>query len=244
MKYNYKELCLDNNSTFVIEGRGNNVILPPKEKPLWMGFIEKFKDPIIIVLLVVFMLSVCISLYEICFVGHDWTTIIEPLGILLALLLATGVGFVFEVRAESEFKILNKKKDDRKVKVLRWTSEAVRSKGRPQMLLIKKSDVVVGDVVSLESGDEIPADGKLIKTESLLVDESAFTGEMFAAKTTFVEDKREETAYPADFLLRGSIVLEGQCLYQVTAVGMDTEEGKGARIIQEEDTIKTPLNEQ
>lgn len=244
MKYNYRELCLENDSKSVTEGTGKNVILPPKEKPLWMGFIEKFKDPIIIVLLVVFMLSVCISLYEIYFVGHDWTTIIEPLGILLALLLATGVGFIFEVRAESEFKILNKKKDDRKVKVLRWTSRPVRSKGRPQMLLIKKSDVVVGDVVSLESGDEVPADGKLIKTESLLVDESAFTGEMFATKTTFVEDKREETAYPADFLLRGSIVLEGQCLYQVTAVGMDTEEGKGAKIIQEEDTIKTPLNEQ
>ena len=244
MRYNYKEMCLENDSKFVIDGRGKNIILPPKEKPLWMGFIEKFKDPIIIVLLVVFMLSVSISLYEIYFAGHGWTSMIEPLGILTALLLATGVGFLFEVRAEREFKILNKKKDERKVKVLRWASGAMRSKSRPQMLQINKSDVVVGDIVRLESGDEVPADGKLIKAESLLVDESAFTGEMFATKTTFFEEKQEDTAYPVDFLLRGSIVLEGQCLYQITAVGMDTEEGKGAKIIQEEDAVKTPLNEQ
>lgn len=243
MNCNYTELCLENDSKLVIDGKGKNIILPPKEKPLWMGFLEKFKDPIIIVLLVVFLLSVTISLYEIYFAGYGWTTMIEPLGILTALILATGVGFIFEVRAEREFKILNKKKDERKVKVLRWASGAMRSNSRPQMMQIKKSDVVVGDIVRLESGDEAPADGRLIKAESLLVDESSFTGEMFATKTTLLE-KMQETAYPADFLLRGSIVLEGQCLYQVTAVGMDTEEGKGAKIIQEENAVKTPLNEQ
>lgn len=237
-------MCLEDNSKLVIEGKGKNIILPPKKKPLWMGFIEKFKDPIIIVLLVVFMLSVSISLYEIFFVGRGWATMIEPLGILMALLLATGVGFLFEVRAEREFKILNKKKDERNVKVLRWTGGTSRKKGRPQMFQIKKSDVVIGDIVRLESGDEVPADGKIVKAESLLVDESAFTGEMYASKSITSEETAEEGAYPIDFLLRGSIVLEGQCLYQVTSVGMDTEEGKGAKIIQEENSVKTPLNEQ
>lgn len=244
MKPDYKQLCLSNNSEQVIDGEGKNVILPPKEKPLWMGFIEKFKDPIIVVLLVVFLLSVSISLYEIYIAGKGWATMIEPLGILIALLLATGVGFIFEVRAEKEFKILNKKKDERKVKVLRWKNEAAKKKGRPQMLQIRKSDVVVGDIVRLESGDEVPADGKLIRSEALHVDESAFTGEMYATKTLSSEDNQQETAYPKYCLLRGSIVLEGQCLYQVTAVGMDTEEGKGAKIIQEESSVRTPLNEQ
>lgn len=244
MKHGYKELCLENDSRQVVDGKGKNVILPPKEKPLWIGFLEKFKDPIIVVLLVVFFLSVGISLYEIFFNGKSWSTLIEPLGILVALLLATGVGFIFEVRAEREFKILNKKKDERKVKVLRWKNATARQKGRPQMLQIKKSDVVVGDIVKLESGDEVPADGRIVSGDSLRVDESAFTGEMYVTKTLSQDDKTIETAYPRDFLLRGSIVLEGQCLYQVTAVGMDTEEGKGAKIIQEETNVKTPLNEQ
>jgi len=244
MKSDYKKLCLANNSAQVLEGQGKNVILPPKDKPLWMSFIEKFKDPIIVVLLAVFCLSVSISLYEIYFAGKGWATMIEPFGILIALLLATGVGFIFEVRAEKEFKILNKKKDERKVKVLRWRNEATIQTGRPQMLQIKKSDVVVGDIVRLESGDEVPADGILVKSDALHVDESAFTGEMYATKTLSPEEKQQETAYPKDFLLRGSIVLEGQCLYQVTAVGMDTEEGKGAIIIQEENTVRIPLKEQ
>ena len=243
MKQDYKKLCLSNDSKQVIEGEGKNIILPPKEKPLWLGFLEKFKDPLMVVLLVVFLLSVVISLYEIYFAGKGWSTMIEPMGVLMALLPATGVGFIFEVRAEREFKILNKKKDERKVKVLRWIGAASKGK-RPQMFQIKKSDVVVGDIVRLESGDEVPADGTLIKAESLMVDESAFTGEMYASKFLVNEGPNEGTAYPPDFILRGSIVLEGQCLYQVTAVGMDTEEGRGARIIQEEATVKTPLNEQ
>lgn len=244
MKNDYIKLCLHHNSKEVIEGEGKNVILPPKERSLWVGFAEKFKDPIIIVLLIVFCLSVSISLYEVFFANKGWGTMVEPLGILVALLLATGVGFIFEVRAEREFKILNKKKDERKVKVLRWKNENAPKRGRPQMFQIKKSDVVVGDIVRLESGDEVPADGKLITSEALHIDESAFTGEMYASKTLSVAENQEDTAYPKDFLLRGSIVLEGQCLYRVTAVGMDTEEGKGAKVIQEENTVKTPLNEQ
>ncbi len=243
-KNKFADLCLENNSAQVNNGLGKNIILPPKEESLFWKFLEKFKDPLIIVLLVVFFFSILVSIYEMSLGGKDWTTLIEPMGILAALLLATGVGFLFEVHAEREFKILNKKKDERKVKVLRWTTNRNESNARPQMLLIKKCDVVVGDVVRLESGDEVPADGRLIEVQSLSVDESAFTGEMYAHKMLRHEDDAIDTAYPCDFLLRGSIVLEGQCTYQVTAVGMDTEEGKGAKIIQEETTVQTPLNQQ
>lgn len=236
----YRNLCQDNSSAHVAEGKGKNIIEEPKGKSLFLRYLEKFQDPLIVVLLVVFFFSVCVSVYEICVAGRDWTTLIEPAGVLAALLLATGVGFIFEVRAEREFRILNKKKDERLVKVLRWTSDA----DRPQMLQVMKSDVVTGDVVRLESGDEVPADGQLIQAESLSVDESAFTGEMYAHKMVDKTAASQETAYPCDFLLRGSIVLEGNCLYQVKAVGMDTEEGHGAKILQEENTIQTPLNQQ
>ena len=244
MNDDYRKLCLDNSSPQVTEGAGKNIIPPTKEKPLWMSFLEKFKDPIIVVLLVVFLLSVGISLYEIFFAGRGWSTLIEPLGILMALLLATGVAFIFEVRAEREFRILNRKKDERKVKVIRWASADTQKKGRPQMMQIKKSDVVAGDVIRLESGDEAPADGYLLKADSLMVDESAFTGEMYATKHLKTTEATEDAAYPADFILRGSIVLEGHCIYQATAIGMDTEEGKGAKLIQEESSVRTPLNEQ
>ena len=240
---------LRDDSLKVRDGQGRNIILPPKDEPLWKRFLEKFQDPIIVVLLVVFCFSVAVSLYEIFFAAKSWMTMIEPLGILSALLLATGVGFIFEVKAENEFKILNKKKDERKVKVLRYPAQPTdasrqQKKLRPIMLLIKRCDVVVGDIVRLESGDEVPADGVLLQAESLSVDESAFTGEMYAHKMTDVNAAGDNSAYPCNVLLRSSIVLEGHGLYRVTAIGMDTEEGKGAKIIQEENTVKTPLNNQ
>ena len=234
----YSNLCLEADSREVALGRGANVIPPPKERSLWLGFLDKFKDPLIVVLLVVFVFSVGVSVYEMVTQGKDWTVLMEPMGVLMALLLATGVGFVFEVRAEREFRVLNQKKDERMVKVLR----RVAGQERPQLMQVMKCDVVVGDLVRLESGDEVPADGRLVQSESLLVDESAFTGEMYAAK--HCGDSDESAAYPADFLLRGSIVLEGHCLYRVEAVGMETEEGRGARIMREEPTVKTPLNRQ
>ena len=244
MEAEIKNACLYDNSSEVLKGKGKNIIPPPPEKSLWLGFLEKFKDPIIIVLLIVFFFSVGVSLYEILFAGKGWTILVEPLGVLMALLLATGVGFIFEVKAEREFKVLNKKKDERKVKVFRWPDNDKIKKKRPQLMQILRSDVVVGDIVRLESGDEVPADGTILASESLMVDESAFTGEMYASKTDNPDDNAQETAYPADFLLRGSIVLEGNCLYRVTAVGMDTEEGRGVKIIQEESSVRTPLNEQ
>ena len=240
MTTDYKQLCLDNNSAAVTQGRGQNIIPDTKREPLWRSFLRKFEDPLIIVLLVVFFLSLGISVYEIEMNSKPWSTLIEPAGVLVALLLATGVGFIFEVRAEREFRVLNQRKDERPVKVLRWTGD-----DRPHILQIKKCDVVVGDVVKLESGDEVPADGQLLRSLSLHVDESAFTGEMFTAKRIPTSDDRpDDTAYPRDFLLRGSTVIEGNCHYRVTAVGTETEEGRGAKILSEESAVRTPLNEQ
>ena len=109
MNTDYKTQCLDHNSPAVTEGRGKNIIPDTKREPLWRGFLRKFQDPLIVVLLVVFFLSLAISFYEIEVAGKTWSTLIEPAGVLVALLLATGVGFLFEVRAEREFRMLNQR---------------------------------------------------------------------------------------------------------------------------------------
>ncbi len=226
MKKDIEKLCLEQGSEHVISNENSNIIPPPEEKSLWWGYLEKFKEPLIIVLLVVFFFSVAVALYGI-YNGKPWTTLIEPAGVLTALLLATGVGFLFEVKAAREFKILNTQKDERPVKVLRWRKGANRNHDHPKIFQIAKRNVVVGDVVRLESGDEVPADGTLLEARNLNVDESAFTGEMFAQKMVDGSDTQEDAAYPCNKLLRGSIVLEGNCHYQVNAVGVETEEGRG-----------------
>ena len=102
----YTKLCLDNNSERVVEGKEGNIIPPPEKEPLWKGFLEKFKDPLIIVLLVVFFFSIVVSTYEVFYQGASYSSYIEPCGVLVALLLATGVGFCFEVKAAKEFEVL------------------------------------------------------------------------------------------------------------------------------------------
>ena len=236
----YRKNCLVEDSEPVRSGAGRNIIPPPEKEPLWKLYLEKFKDPIIIVLLVVFFFSVLVALYEIVYMNKGWEILIEPSGVLTALLLATGVGFIFEVKADKEFEILNKVKDSRPVKVFRRKDE--HSPAR--LLNIKKHDVVVGDVVKLESGDEVPADGYLIESTFLRMDESNFTGELYANKTATEADFDPDATYASDFLLRGSTVIEGNAIYRVSAVGMDTEEGKGAAITQEGSTEETPLNKQ
>ena len=236
----YIKSCLLADSEAVRAGLGKNVILPPEKESLWKQYLEKFKDPIIIVLLIVFVFSVAVATYEAFWLHKGWTIFIEPSGILAALLLATGVGFIFELKAEKEFEILNKVKDSRPVKVYRRRS--VNS--HPRLVTIPRQDVVVGDIIKLESGDEIPADACLLESTSLMVDESNFTGELYASKTTVKEDFDKEATYPSDFLLRGSTVIEGNALCRVTAVGMDTEEGKGVAITREGSDEQTPLNRQ
>lgn len=189
----------------VQEGRGKNIIPPPEREPLWRAYLAKFKDPIIIVLLVVFVFSVGVSLYEVFVVGKDMSLLFEPCGVLLALLLATGVGFLFEVKAGKEFDILNKVKDSRPVKVLRRCD----AESRATVESIAKQDVVVGDIVRLENGDEIPADGLLIEAVQLCVDESNFTGEPYTNKYVDEADFDKDATYPSNFMLRGATIIEG-----------------------------------
>lgn len=239
-KNSYLKECLSNDSEKVISGIGKNIIPPPEKDPLWKLYLEKFKDPIIIVLLVVFFFSVMVAVYEIIYMDKGWSILIEPSGVLVALLLATGVGFFFELKADKEFDILNKVKDARPVKVFRRKD----ARSLPRLYKIKKHDVVVDDIVKLESGDEVPADGYLLEALSLRVDESNFTGELYANKTTNESDFDADATYPSNFLLRGSTVIEGNAVYKVSAVGMYTEEGKGVAITHEGSSEETPLNKQ
>ncbi len=236
----YKKYCLTEDSEVVRNGIGKNIIPPPEKDPLWKLYLEKFKDPIIIVLLIVFFFSAVVAVYEVLYMGKGWDILIEPSGVLTALLLATGVGFIFELKADKEFEILNKVKDSRPVKVFRRKD----ADSPARLLNITKQDVVVGDFVKVENGDEVPADGYLIESTSLTVDESNFTGEPYAEKTTDESRFDPDATYVSNFLLRGSTVIEGNAVYRVSAVGMETEEGKGVAITQEGTSEETPLNKQ
>ncbi len=236
----YRQNCLLEDSEAVKNGIGKNIIPPPEKEPLWKLYFEKFKDPIIIVLLIVFFFSVVVAVYEIMAMGKGWEILIEPSGVMIALLLATGVGFIFELKADKEFDILNKVKDARPVKVFR--RKDIHTPAR--LISIQKQDVVVDDIVKLEGGDEVPADGYLVESLSLRVDESNFTGELYANKTTDKDKFDPDATYAPDFLLRGSTVIEGSGVYRVSAVGMATEEGKGVAITQEGSSEETPLNKQ
>ena len=239
-KTTYLDSCLSNDSEAVIKGAGKNIIPPPEKDPWWKLYLEKFKDPIIIVLLVVFLFSIIVAVYESIYMDKGMSVFIEPSGIMAALLLATGVGFVFEMKADKEFEILNKVKDSRPVKVFRKKDR----NSSPHLMELRRQDIVAEDIVKLEGGDEIPADGYLIESTSLMVDESIFTGEPYAGKTAVETDFDEEATYPSNFLLRGTTVIEGTAIYRVSATGMDTEEGKGVAIIHEGDDEETPLNRQ
>lgn len=235
----YLNDCLSSESEIVRNGAGKNIIPPPEKDPWWKLYLEKFKDPIIIVLLVVFFFSVVVAVYEGVYMDKGTSVFIEPVGIMVALLLATGVGFIFEMKADKEFEILNKVKDSRPVKVFRKDSA-----GKVRLVEIPKQNVVRDDIVKIESGDEIPADGYLLDATSLMVDESNFTGEPYASKTDEESEFDDDATYPSNFLLRGTTVIEGNGVMRISAIGMDTEEGKGVAITQEGLEEETPLNRQ
>lgn len=240
MSPNYYDTCLSNDSQEVLSGKGKNIIPPPPKESLWKQYLEKFKDPLIIVLCVVFVFSFLVSIYEYFYVGKGISVLIEPMGVVIALLLATGIGFIFEVKAAKEFDLLNEVKNNRPVKVLR----RLRRDAPAQYIQIERQDVVCGDIIRLENGDEVPADGIVVESINLMVDESNFTGEPYADKSEQPSSPSDEGAYPANLLLRGSTVIEGTCVYRVNAIGMDTEEGKGVAHVQESPQVQTPLNRQ
>lgn len=216
------------------EKYGSNILTPPAKAPLWKLFLEKFSDPLIIILLVAGVLSVGISFYEYYGLGQGMTVFFEPIGIFMAILLATGLAFVFELKAGREFDLLNRVNDDEPVQVIR--------DGAP--VQVPRRAVVVGDIVILNTGEEIPADGALLEAVRLNVDESTLTGEPVCAKTTDPEQFDPDATFPSDHVMRGTKVMEGHGIMRVLAVGDATENGKVFEAAQIDDSVKTPLNEQ
>lgn len=213
---------------------GENIITPPPRRPAWKLFLEKFRDPLIIILLIAGVLSVGISCYEYWGLHERATVFFEPVGIFAAILLATGLAFYFEQKADKEFAILNKVNDDELVQVIR--------EGNPTM--VTKREVVYGDIVVITTGMEIPADGQLLEAVSLNIDESTLTGEPMAHKTTVEADFDPDATFPSDHAMRGTKVMEGHGVMRVTAVGDHTENGKVFEAARIDDHIKTPLDEQ
>lgn len=221
----------------VLESRkkyGVNILTPPEKEPLWKQFLEKFTDPLIIILMIAGVLSIGISFYEYIGLNEGFTVFFEPIGIFVAILLATGLAFYFELKADKEFAILNQVNDDELVEVIR-NGNATQ---------IPKKDVVVGDIVIINTGAEVPADGELLECVSLNVDESTLTGEPMCHKSVDEKDFDPEATYPTNHVLKGTKVMEGHGIFRVTAVGDKTENGKVFVAAQIDDSVKTPLNEQ
>lgn len=209
---------------------GENVLTPPERVSLWKQFLEKFEDPIIRILLLAWGLSMIISGV------HCWgpeqegfAAFLEPIGIFFAIVLASTIGFFFEVKAARAFEVLNTVNDDIMVTVMR--------NGKVQE--VPRKEIVVGDIVMLNTGDEVPADGVLLESHSLQINESTLTGEPVISKTTVEADFDKEATYPSNKALRSTTVVDGHGIMQVELVGDATEYGKvnqGALIDNELDT--------
>lgn len=211
----------------VLESRekfGMNLLTPPKRPSMWKLYLEKFRDPVIRILLVAAFFSLVIAVIE-----DEYA---ETIGIFFAIFLATGIGFYFEYDANKKFDLLNAVNEETLVKVIR--------NGRIQE--IPRKDVVVGDIVVLETGEEIPADGELIEAISLQVNESNLTGEPVINKTIIEADFDEEATYASNLVMRGTTVVDGHGSMKVLRVGDATEIGKVARQSTEQTTEPTPLN--
>ncbi|MDR1458801.1 MAG: calcium-translocating P-type ATPase, PMCA-type [Bacteroidales bacterium] len=221
----------------VIESRekhGENILTPPKKESLWALFLEKFTDPIIIILLVALTLSIGVSCYEF-FSGHETVSaFLEPAGILIAILLATVVGFCFELSANRKFEVLNKVNDDTLVKVIR----------NENVCQVPKKEIVVGDIVILETGEEVPADGELLETVALQINESTLTGEPVIKKTTNPVNFEKDATYPSNHALKGTTLVDGHGIMRVLRVGDATEYGKVYEGAQIDSSVETPLNKQ
>ena len=210
---------------------GGNVLTPPERVPLWKQFLEKFEDPVIRILIIAAVIQIGVNVYK-----QEFP--IEGLAIVAAILLATFLAFINEYKANREFDILNQVNDDVPIKVIR--------EGRFQTAA--RRDIVVDDVILIETGDEAPCDGEVLDAVSLLSDESKLTGESepvskFSAVVAAARPPRE-TAYPASMVYRGTMVADGHGTVRATAVGDRSELGKTAKAAGEDDGEETPLNRQ
>lgn len=203
---------------------GDNLLTPPRRPSIWKLYLEKFEDPVVRVLLVAAFFSLIISIVE-----NEYA---ETIGIIAAILLATGIGFFFEYDANRKFDLLNAVNEETPVKVIR----------NGHVMEIPRKDTVVGDIILLETGDEIPADGELLEAIALQVNESNLTGEPVIGKTTVEADFDEEATYPSNHVMRGTTVVDGHGTMRVLRVGDATEIGKVARQSSEESLEPTPLN--
>ncbi len=225
------------NTQQVAESRskhGSNILTPPERESWWTQWLSKFDDPVIRILIIAAVLAIVAGIPD-----HHY---VEGIAIILAVLLATTLAFINEYKAGKEFDILNKVNDDIPIKVIRegkYTS-------------VSKRDIVVGDVVLIEIGEELPCDGEVLEATSLQIDESRLTGESVPVEkspkgahgSAPKEASSHEAAYTAEKLLRGTIVVDGHGLFTATAVGDHTEIGKTARAASEESDEETPLNAQ
>jgi len=202
------------------EQHGRNVLTPPQRTSLWKLYLDKYRDPIIQILLVAAFVSLVLAFIE--------KNFMETIGIFVAVFLATTVGFYFERDAAKKFDVLTALGEEQPVKVRR----------NGKVMEIPRHDVVVGDVVLIEVGDEVPADGKLVTVTDLQINESALTGEPIAEKTL---QETGDGAYPPDVVLRSTMVMNGRGEFVVTAVGDATEIGKVAQKSTEQTAVQTPL---
>ena len=214
---------------------GENILTPPEKASLWSQFLEKFNDPIIKILLVAWFLSMIIAGVH-CWgpEAKGFTAFLEPIGIFFAIMLASCVGFFFEMKANKAFDILNTVNDDTFVKVIR----------EGNICQITKKEVVVGDIVVLETGEEIPADGRLLEAISLQINESTLTGEPIISKTTNEAEFDHEATYPSNVVMRGTTVVDGHGVMEVELVGDATGYGKVYEGSQIESDVETPLQTQ
>lgn len=205
------------------EQHGKNVLTPPQRTSLWKLYLDKYRDPIIQILLVAAFVSLILAFIE--------KNFMETIGIFVAVFLATTVGFYFERDAAKKFNLLTALSEEQPVKVRR----------NGKVMEIPRHDVVVGDVVLVEVGDEVPADGELIVCNDLQINESALTGEPVAEKSL---EGGGDGAYPRNVILRSTMVMNGRGEFVVTAVGDATEIGKVAKKSTEQTSVETPLHMQ
>lgn len=210
---------------------GANSFTPPPPTPIWKQLVEKFKDPLIKILMLALTFSIGIACYNYFYLNEGAKVFFEPVGIAVAIILATVIGFWLEMKANKKFELLNQEGTKTKIKTYR----------DGEVTEIDRIDLVVGDVIILDAGEEIPADGVLINSEMLRVNESTLTGEPSVRKSHRQEDADQEATYPTNHIMCGTTILEGNAVAEIIAVGDNSEYGKVYVATQIESGVKTPL---